>query len=69
MSNHPGRRQPAWVAHAQAAAEERIAATRWPDGDGARMLTSDQLAQLIREAVVYGYGRGLRHRQIHDSAR
>lgn len=64
MTNHPGRRQPAWVAHAQAAADERIAATAWPKGDGVHMLTRDQLAQVIRDAVVYGYAQGLRYRQI-----
>ncbi len=66
MTNHPGRKPPAWVAHAQAAADQRIAATHWPDGPGAHMLTRDQLAQVIRDAVVYGYREGLRYRQIND---
>jgi len=61
MTNHPERRQPAWVADAQAVAAERIAATRWPESDdGAHVLTRDELQQVIRDAVVWGYSRGLR---------
>lgn len=60
MTNHPGRKPPAWVADAQAAAAERIAATRWPEGDGAHVLTRAELQQAIADAVIWGYGQGRR---------
>lgn len=59
MTNHPGRRKPAWVADAEAVAAQRIAATRWPEGDGAHVLTTAELQQIIRDAVVWAYGQGL----------
>ncbi len=58
MTIHPGRKPPAWMADAQAAADRRIEATRWPDTNGMHLLTREQLAQVIRDAVVWGYGRG-----------
>lgn len=41
MTNHPGRKPPAWVSHAQAAADKRIAATAWPDGPDLPALCAD----------------------------
>ncbi len=69
MTNHPNRRPPRWLADAQTLADQRIAATRWPDGDGVHVLTRDQLAQVIRDAVIYGFAEGLRCRQIEDAPR
>lgn len=60
MTNHPGRRKPTWVADAEAVAAERIAATQWPAGDGTHILTRAELQQVITDAVVHGYGHGLR---------
>ncbi len=57
MTNHPGRKLPAWLQRAEAAAAERIAATRWPDAPAA-VLTRPELERVIRDAVVWGYGRG-----------
>lgn len=59
MTNHPGRKQPAWVADAEAVAAARIAATRWPDGDAVLMTRAD-VERLMRDSVVHGYGMGLR---------
>ncbi len=69
MTNHPGRKPPGWLADAQSAADERIAATRWPDGDGAHVLTRADLQQTIRDAVVYGYHRGRLEAQTPDTAK
>ena len=58
MTNHPGRKPPGWLQRAEAAAAERIAATRMPADGAAVMLTRAQAEALIRDAVVWGYGRG-----------
>lgn len=60
MTNHPGRTPPAWVADAEALAASRIAATRWPEGDGLHVLTRARMQQVLRDTVVWAYGEGLR---------
>jgi len=57
VTNHPGRKPPGWLQRAEAAAAERIAATRWPAAPAA-VLTRPELERVIRDAVVWGYGRG-----------
>jgi len=57
--NHPGRKPPAWLADAQAVAAERIASTRWPEGDTV-LMSRAELQQIMRDSIVHGYGMGLR---------
>jgi len=65
MTNHLGRKPPAWLARAEAVAAERIAATRWPDGDAA-LLTRAELERVIHDAVVWAYGRGRADERARD---
>jgi len=54
----PDTKPPSWLSAAQAAAADRLASIQIPPDSVVLMLSRDEVAQLVRDTVVWAYGRG-----------
>lgn len=55
MTNHPNR---SWRRAMHVAADFHLAGYRWPEGDGAHVMSSEQLREALRAAYLAGYADG-----------
>ena len=58
MPTRPTPETPPWLQAAETAAADRLASVQIPPDSVVLMLSRDQVAQLIRDTVVWAYGRG-----------
>jgi len=54
----PDTKPPSWLPAAQAAAADRLASIQIPPDSVLLILSRDEVAKLIRDTVVWAYGRG-----------
>ena len=67
MTKHTDPERPSWLQAAEAAADNRLASIQMPADRLALLMSREQVAQLIRDTVVWAYGRG--HADARHSSR